>query len=121
WVTDAATAKKAGVPVMQIATDILGQKGTVAAYAAIAEGERYTNAGPIAAVAAPTVKAAPTTFARTGAEITYTPEPEELEPVLAKLGLDPQSAPTSAVFRVDGGQIEAVTPAFGPDGMHPVV
>jgi hypothetical protein len=118
FLSDVTAMRDAEIPVTQIARDVLGHKGTVAAYRAIEEAERLLgrlDAANESEQAASVTRNADGTF-------TYTPPAEDLAPVLAKLGLKPEDAPTSAVFEVsDEGVVDPVTPRMGAEGMHPVV
>ena|SRR5690606_3782348 len=116
WLESAVATRDAGIPVTQIARDILGHKGTVAVYQAIAEGERLKQVDEQM-----TAEAEGGRIVVVDGDYLYTPTPDELAPILEKLGLDADSPHTSASFQVKEGRVIAVTPRMTDEGMHPVV
>lgn len=108
-------AVKAGVPKTTLAKEVMEQKGTVLTYQLIQEGADLAGR-----TVNPEANAAP--FVKGGAGVvTYTPTDEEFTAAATKLGLDAETAPRSAEFKVKNGRVTAVTEAFGEGGMHPVV
>lgn len=116
WLESAVATRDAGIPVTQIARDILGHKGTVAVYQAISEGERLKRVD-----VQMTAQTDDQRIVAVDDGYLYTPTPDELAPILEKLGLSADSPHTSASFQVKGGRVIAVTPRMTDEGMHPVV
>lgn len=115
WTQDAYATKEAGVPVTRLARDAMGHTGTTAAYAAINEGARYA-----APIAEQTADEGP--FERVDDSIIrFTPDAADLAPVLARLDMDAETAPTSAEFLVADGVVVPTGAGAHRAGIHPVV